>query len=141
MAQGQDGNAWDTIQEPTDEPWRNYQVGETSGAWETANEEADMDDGGAFVDPQNLPGNHDPENYDYHADTTQAGENVVEEEDVWNNNNKEVAMDNEDEEENVQDERWTTVADGNEEPSTDAGDVNPGETEDLYCDDDNFSEN
>ena len=44
-------------------------------------------------------------------------------------------MDNEDEEENVQDERWTTVADGNEEPSTDAGDVNPGETEDLYCDD------
>ena len=25
-----------------------------------------MDDGGAFVDPQNLPGDHDPENNDYH---------------------------------------------------------------------------
>ena len=25
-----------------------------------------MEDGGAFVDPQNLPGDHDPENNEYH---------------------------------------------------------------------------
>ena len=57
---------------------------------------------------------------------------MVEEEDVWNNNNNKEEVDNEVEEENVQeDERWTTVADGNEEPSVMGG----GETEDLYCDD------
>ena len=53
------------------------------------------------------------------------------EEDVWNNNNK---VDNEVEEENVQDERWTTVADGNEEPPTDdARDVNANEEVRSSC--------
>ena len=53
---------------------------------------------------------------------------MAEEEDVWNNNNSK-EVDNEVEEENVQDERWTTVADGNEElpPTDDAGDVNANE--------------
>ena len=54
---------------------------------------------------------------------------MVEEEDAWNNNNKEV--DNEDE--NVQDERWTTVADENDEPPTDAGDVNANEEVRSSC--------
>ena len=61
---------------------------------------------------------------------------MAEEEDVWNNNNnnKEVEMDNEDEEENVQDERWTTVDDGNEEtPTDDAGDVNANEEVRSSC--------
>ena len=56
---------------------------------------------------------------------------MVEDEDVWNNNKE---VDNEDEEENVQDERWTTVADGNEEPPTDyAGDVNANEEVRSSC--------
>ena len=43
-----------------------------------------------------------------------------------------IVLDNEVfEEEDVQDERWTTVANGNEDPSVMGG----GETEDLYCDD------
>ena len=54
------------------------------------------------------------------------------EEDVWNNNNNKV--DNEVEEENVQDERWTTVDDGNEEtPTDDAGDVNANEEVRSSC--------
>ena len=53
------------------------------------------------------------------------------EEDVWNNK-----VDNEVEEENVQeDERWTTVADGNEEPppTDDARDVNANEEVRSSC--------
>ena len=59
---------------------------------------------------------------------------MAKEEDVWNNNNKE-EVDNEVEEENVQDERWTTVADGNEEPplTDDARDVNANEEVRSSC--------